>query len=95
MFTYVESVDGVMDTWLVGLLAVTAWCCTPAQMLCPSSHPARRPPWSLAAGRAAAWLERMPQPQLCALEAGSLAATPSTPHPALQRVASTAAAAVH
>jgi hypothetical protein len=77
MFTYVELVDGVMDAWLVGLpLAccrrLVLHACTavvpfipPCLCLCLcSSCAARLPLWAMAAGRAAALPERMPQPQL-------------------------------
>uniref|UniRef100_A0A0E0FLA5 Uncharacterized protein n=1 Tax=Oryza nivara TaxID=4536 RepID=A0A0E0FLA5_ORYNI len=89
----------------IGLLAVGAWCCIPALLLCHSSHPASASAlpararllacplgpggWSrrrLAGADAAAAALRP--------EAGSLAAAPSSPHPALLRATRTTEVAV-
>ena len=80
------------------LLAVVAGCCTPALLLCHSSHPASVS--ALPALRACPfgpW--RLVAPPPCrsgcrSRSSGSLVATPSSPHPAFPRAARTAAAAV-
>uniref|UniRef100_A0A0E0AIC3 Uncharacterized protein n=1 Tax=Oryza glumipatula TaxID=40148 RepID=A0A0E0AIC3_9ORYZ len=82
------------------LLAVAAWCCTPALLLCHSSHPVSASASALPALRACPfgpWQLVAPPPCRSGCHSrssGSLVAAPSSPHPALPHAARTTAAAV-